>query len=192
MRDFRFLKVPEINESFLSLHIGSNSHLPLRNMRRIFEITISSFRIALQELLKDKLRTILSLGGVIIGIFCIIGVLATVNSLEYNIQKEIKALGTNTIYIDKWDYSAGAGNPDYPWWKFVKRPVPKFEELAEIKRRSSTADRAAFVINTMSNVDIGDNTLNNVILYGITEEFPDIQPVEIQYGRFLTDPEFGL
>src|SRR5689334_25442090 len=103
-------------------------------MRRIIGIAASSFKIALQELLKNKLRTFLSLFGVTIGIFCIIGVLATVNSLEYNIQSEIKALGTNTIYIDKWDYGAGGG-PDYPWWKYVKRPSPRFVELQEIKRK---------------------------------------------------------
>jgi putative ABC transport system permease protein len=160
-------------------------------MRRIFEITASSFRIAMQELWKNKLRTFLSLFGVTIGIFCIIGVLATVNSLELNIQSEIKALGTNTIYIDKWDYAAGGG-PDYPWWKYVKRPSPKFDEVQEIKARTTASDHVAFEINTSGNVDVGDNTLSNVILYGITEEFPSIQPIEIQYGRFMTDAEFGL
>jgi putative ABC transport system permease protein len=160
-------------------------------MRRFFEITISSFKLALQELLKNKMRTFLSLLGVIIGIFCIIGVLATVNSLEYNIQKEIRSLGTNTIYIDKWDYGAGGG-PDYPWWKYVKRPSPKFEELAEIKNRATTSDYAAFVINQSDNVEVRDNSLSNVILYGLTEEFPYIQPMEIQQGRFMNDAEFGL
>jgi putative ABC transport system permease protein len=160
-------------------------------MRRIFEIASSSFRIAMQELWKNKLRTFLSLFGVTIGIFCIIGVLATVNSLELNIQSEIKALGTNTIYIDKWEYGAGGG-PDYPWWKFVKRPSPKFAEIQEIKSRTSTADHVAFEINTQSSVEVKDNTLSNVILYGVTEEFPEIQPIEIQYGRFMTDAEFGL
>jgi putative ABC transport system permease protein len=160
-------------------------------MRRVIEIAASSFRIALQELWKNKLRTFLSLFGVTIGILCIIGVLATVNSLEYNIQAEIKSLGTNTIYIDKWDYGAGGG-PDYPWWKYVKRPSPKYSELQEIKQSTSTAENAAFVINTNSNVDVGDNSLSKVLLYGVTEEFPDIQPVEIGYGRFMTDGEFAL
>jgi putative ABC transport system permease protein len=160
-------------------------------MRRIFEIAISSFRIAMQELWKNKLRTFLSLFGVTIGIFCIIGVLATVNSLELNIQSEIKALGTNTIYIDKWEYGAGGG-PDYPWWKFVKRPSPKHAEIDEIKSRTSTADHVAFIINTQSSVEVKDNTLSNVILYGVTEEFSEIQPIEIQFGRFMTDAEFGL
>ena len=145
----------------------------------------------MQELWKNKLRTFLSLFGVTIGIFCIIGVLATVNSLELNIQSEIKALGTNTIYIDKWDYGAGGG-PDYPWWKYVKRPSPKYEELQQIKERTTTAENAAFIINTQSSVDVDQNSLNGVILYGITEEFPSMQPMEIQYGRFMTDAEFGL
>jgi putative ABC transport system permease protein len=160
-------------------------------MRRLIEITVSSFKIALQELWKNKLRTFLSLFGVTIGIFCIIGVLATVNSLETNIQNEIKSLGTNTIYIDKWDYAAGDG-PDYPWWKFVKRPSPRYDEIEEIKKRTTTASNAAFVINTSSNVDVGDNVLNNVLLYGTSEEFSIIQPVEIALGRYMTDAEFNL
>ncbi|MFX8681058.1 ABC transporter permease, partial [Acinetobacter baumannii] len=68
--------------------------------------------MALQELKVNKLRTFLSLFGITIGIFCIIGVLATVDSLEANVQAQIKSLGTNTIWIDKFDYSESGG--DYP------------------------------------------------------------------------------
>ena len=145
--------------------------------------------MALQELLKNKLRTFLSLFGITIGIFCIIGVLSTVQSLEHNLQNEIKSLGTNTIYVDKWDYAAGGG-PDYPWWKYVKRPSPKYSELPEIKERTETAQYAAFQINAMDKIEVGDNVLNNVRLYGITEEFPNIQPIDITYGRFMTDGDF--
>ncbi|HEY0057972.1 MAG TPA: ABC transporter permease [Flavisolibacter sp.] len=158
-------------------------------MRRILEITGSSFKMALQELLKNKLRTFLSLFGVTIGIFCIIGVLSTVQSLEHNLQNEIKSLGTNTIYIDKWDYSSGGGT-DYPWWKFVKRPSPKYEELQAIKERSTTSKFAAFEINTADAVEVGDNVLNGIRLYGITQEFPSIQPIDILYGRFMIEAEF--
>ncbi|HYH14677.1 MAG TPA: ABC transporter permease, partial [Flavisolibacter sp.] len=157
-------------------------------MRRFIETLSSSFRMALQELWKNKLRTFLSLFGITIGIFCIIGVLSTVQSLEHNLQQEIKSLGTNTIYIDKWEYGAGNG-PDYPWWKFVKRPVPKYEEVQEIKERTGTADFAAFKIQVTDNIEVRDNTAQ-VTIYGITEEFTYIQPVEIAYGRYMTDAEF--
>ncbi|MBS1654808.1 MAG: ABC transporter permease, partial [Bacteroidetes bacterium] len=159
-------------------------------MRRTLEIIGTSFKMAMQELWKNKLRTFLSLFGITIGIFCIISVLATVNSLEHNIQSEIKSLGTNTIYIDKWDYSAGGG-PDYPWWKFVKRPEPKYDELAQIQERTTTASYVAFNINANDQVQSGDNILSNINLYGITEDFNNIQPVDIEFGRFFSDAEFA-
>lgn len=159
-------------------------------IRRSLEIVGSSFKMALQELWKNKLRTFLSLFGVTIGIFCIIGVLATVNSLEQNIQNEVKSLGTNTIYLDKWDYSAGGG-PDYPWWKYVNRPVPKYQELKQIRERTPGAKFSAFKIEVQDNVDYGDNRLSGVNIYGITEEFREIQPVDVEYGRYLSDAEFS-
>ena len=158
-------------------------------MRRILEIVTSSFKMALQELWKNKLRAFLSLFGITIGIFCIIGVLATVNSLEYNIQSEIKSLGTNTIYIDKWEYTVGGG-PDYPWWKYQKRPSPKYHELEEIKRRTPTVAGAAFIINIRDNIEGSGNVLSGSVIYGITPDFPEIQPMEIQYGRLMTAAEF--
>jgi putative ABC transport system permease protein len=158
-------------------------------MRRMFEIISSSFKLALQELWKNKLRTFLSLFGITIGIFCIIGVLATVRSLESNIQKEVKSLGTNTIYIDKWEWSGGG--PDYPWWKFVKRPSPKYAELSEIKQRTPSAKFVAFKIQSSSNVEYAGSSLSGVTVYGVSEEFSSIQPVEINYGRYITEAEFG-
>ena len=105
-------------------------------MQRFFAIVLSSFKMALQELLKNKLRTFLSLFGITIGMFCIIGVLTTVNSLEKNLQSEIRSLGTNTIYVDKWEYGGG---PDRPWWQFQKRPSPRFDEVKQIKDRTNSA-----------------------------------------------------
>ena len=159
-------------------------------IRRSVEIVVSSFKMALQELWKNKLRTFLSLFGITIGIFCIIGVLATVNSLEQNIQNEVKTLGTNTIYVDKWDYSAGGGQ-DYPWWKYVNRPSPKYDELKQIKERTPSAKYAAFKISISDKVEYENNQLSGVNIYGITEEFNDIQPVEIAFGRYISESEFS-
>jgi len=156
-------------------------------IRRSIEIIVTSFKMAIQELWKNKLRTTLSLFGIMIGIFCLIGVLVVVNSLEHNIQNEIKSLGTNTIYIDKWDYSGG---PDYPWWRYVNRPSPKYEEIDHIKERTVSAKFVAFAINTQDDLEYGGNILSNVKMYGISEDFDDIQPVEVRYGRYMSDAEF--
>ena len=158
-------------------------------MRRTIEIVFSSLKMALQELWKNKLRTFLSLFGITIGIFCIIGVMATLGSLEHNIQAEIKSFGTNTIYVDKWDYSAG-GDGEYPWWKYVKRPSPKYEQLEQIMQRTPSAKYSAFKINRQADVEYEDNTLKDVLIYGMSEDFNNIQSVEIRYGRYISSSEF--
>jgi putative ABC transport system permease protein len=157
--------------------------------RRGIEIIGSSFKMALQELWKNKLRTFLSLFGITIGIFCIIGVLATVSSLERNIHNEIRSLGTNTIYYDKWDYSAGGG-PDYPWWKYVNRPSPKYEEIKQIRARTRGAKYVAFTITVQDRIEYGGNVLSNVKYYGVTEDFDDIQPVNVGFGRYISPSDF--
>lgn len=156
--------------------------------RGSIEIVTSSFKMAVQELWKNKLRTFLSLFGITIGIFCIIGVLATVNSLEQNIQNEIKALGNNTIYIDKWEYSGGG--PDYPWWKFVNRPSPRYFEVNEIKERTPSAHFVAFHNQINDPVEFAGNQLSGVSIHSVNEDFDKIQPIEISFGRSLTAREF--
>jgi len=158
-------------------------------MRRTIEIVFSSLKMALQELWKNKLRTFLSLFGITIGIFCIIGVMATLGSLEHNIQNEIKSFGTNTIYVDKWDYSQG-GNGQYPWWKYIKRPSPKYEQLEHIMKRTPSAKYAAFKIDRQADLEYEDNTLKSIILYGFSDDFSNIQSVDIQLGRYISPAEF--
>jgi putative ABC transport system permease protein len=157
---------------------------------RTLEIIGSSFMMALQELWKNKLRTFLSLFGITIGIFCIIGVLATVNSLEQNIQNEVKSLGANTIYFDKWDYSAGGG-PNYPWWKYVNRPVPKYHDMKFIKAGTPSARYVAFANQITDVVDYKGSQLSNVNIYSISDDFDDIQNFGINYGRFISEADFS-
>lgn len=156
-------------------------------MQRTAAIVQSSLKLALLELWKAKLRTFLSLFGITIGVFCIIGVLTTVDSLERNLQNEIRSLGTNTIYVDKWQYGGGA---DYPFWKYVKRPVPRYAEVAEIKDRTPSARYAAFKISSSGNVEAAGNVAPRVRLYGVTEDFTRIQPVSVRYGRALSGADY--
>ncbi|MEJ7682124.1 MAG: ABC transporter permease [Segetibacter sp.] len=158
-------------------------------MLTVFYIVWNSFKMALQELKTNKLRTFLSLFGITIGIFCIIGVLATVESLEAKVQTDLKSMGSNTIYIDKWDYGGG---PDYPWWKFVKRPYPKYREMEAIKSRSTLASAVSYTINANGNLEYSDNILNGISCYGVTEDFNRVITVNIQYGRYVTESEFKL
>lgn len=146
--------------------------------------------MALIELRVNKLRSILSLFGVTIGIFCIIGVLSTVQSLEKSIKDGLSEMGATTIYIQKWPWGGG-DEEEFPWWKYMKRPEPKYEELKPLQERSAYARAAAFMLFNQSSVAYKDNALSNVVWYGATEQFHDIQEVKIDYGRYLSASEFA-
>ncbi|MEP6685028.1 MAG: ABC transporter permease [Parafilimonas sp.] len=158
-------------------------------MRRLLNILWNSFKMSLQELRNNKLRSGLSLTGVAFGIFCIISVLATVNSLEYKIQSDIAALGTNTIYIDKWEYGAQEDN-DFPWWKFVNRPMPKFDDVKYIKERSLLAENVAYFTSRGTSLEYENSEMQNVDVYGVSNEYSQIQAIDIGAGRYFTESEF--
>lgn len=158
-------------------------------MFKSLSIFWNSFKMSVQELNNNKLRSSLSLIGIAFGIFCIIGVLATVGSLEAKMQKDISALGSNTIYIDKWQYGNGDGG-DYPWWKYVNRPEPKYDEVAFIKSTSTLAKHVSYFNSTNSTVTFENNQLNNVGIYGVSDEFSELQTINIAYGRYLNGTEF--
>jgi len=156
-------------------------------MIKVLTILWNSFKMAIGELKANKLRTFLSLFGITIGIFCIIGVLATIDSLQSKIKSDLSSFGNNSVYIDKWDYSGG---PEYPWWKFVKRPSMKIEEMDFVKKKSTLASNMAFVMQTQESFSYEDNVLKGVNIYGITPEYKKIQSFNIGYGRFLSESDF--
>jgi putative ABC transport system permease protein len=145
--------------------------------------------MAIDELRVNKLRTFLSLFGVTIGIFCIIGVLATVQSLENSVKNDLSEIGASTIYVQKWPWGGGGG--DYPWWKYMKRPEPKYEELKPLTDRSQYAKTVAFMLFNRSNVEYKESMLQNVTWYGATEGFSEIQEIKLEVGRYISASEFA-
>ena len=94
---------------------------------KVFLLIFESFRFAMNALKENILRTVLSLLGVTVGIFSIIGVYTMVDSLESNIKGSLSSIGSNVIYVQKWPWFFGGA--DYPWWKYFRRPEPKYEEF---------------------------------------------------------------
>ena len=145
-----------------------------------------SFLFAIDSLIVNKLRTILSLLGITIGIFAMVSVFTMVDSLENNVRSSIQSLGDNVIYIQKmpWDFDA-----NQPWWDYIRRPDPKIEEFKMVKRLSQNADAVAMVISGRGTVKHQNNSIENTNGMGVTQEYNQIWDLKIQKGRYLTDLE---
>lgn len=128
----------------------------------------------------------MSLLGITIGIFAIIIVFTIVDSLESNIRGSIESLGDNVVFVQKWPWSFG---PDYPWWKYMNRPLPQYNELFDIEKKTKTADAVAYTIHGRRTVKYKSNIVENAVLAGCSYEFYKIKSFDIANGRYFTENE---
>ena len=107
-------------------------------MRRLIFLRVirESFIFAIDALRVNKVRTMLSLLGITIGIFCVISVFTVFDSIERNFKKSLSEIGSNVLFVQKWPWQMGG---DYAWSKYMKRPQPKPSELTEVMNRSNAA-----------------------------------------------------
>lgn len=151
-----------------------------------FRLIKDSIKISLNSLLNNKLRTFLSLAGISIGIFCIISVMATIDSLELSIRNNVSSLGNNTIYIQKWPWSFSS---DYPWWKYLNRPVPTIEEAEMIRKKSNFAEYVSFAGSTSKLLEYESKSVENASIIIVEEDYNKIRPLEIEKGRYFSSIE---
>ncbi|MFM2214580.1 MAG: Macrolide export ATP-binding/permease protein MacB [Bacteroidota bacterium] len=151
-----------------------------------FRLLKESFAFAMNALRNNKLRTMLSLLGVTIGIFSIIAVLAAVDSLDQKIQNDLSTLDKNTIYLTSQCF----GPTEVPRWKREQFPNVTFEEYQYMKGSLENVENTCFQYFTSSqNISFESNTADNVNMVAVTSEFVDIQRMEFSEGRFFNESE---
>lgn len=155
-------------------------------MLSTLKILWSSLKMALQELRVNKLRTALSLLGISIGIFCIIAVLTVTDSMESNIRNDLKSLGTNVVYLQKWPWDGGDGE----WWRYINRPQPKYSEMKQIKDKVTTSDAVTFVFSSGGRkIEYGIDYMEGAEMLAVTMDLEKMQAVDIAVGRYFSPNE---
>lgn len=151
-----------------------------------FRLLKESFSFAMNALRNNKLRTLLSLLGVTIGIFSIIAVLAAVDSLDRKITKDLSSLDKNTIYLMKFSF----GPSDIPQWKREQFPNVKYDEYTYMKgAMTNTAQMGYQIFTKRESIKYDSKTVSDVNIVPVSHEFIDIQGLEFEKGRFYTESE---
>lgn len=153
----------------------------------VLRLVRESIIMAWHALVVNKLRTILSLLGVTIGIFAIISVFAAVDSMERDVKGSVEKLGNNVIYIQKWPWAFGG---DYPWWKYWQRPLPQMDELPQLKDRAQLAQSIAFMAFLGSQtIKFEGNSVENCDVNLVSHEYNLIAGFDLYDGRYFTEAE---
>lgn len=145
-----------------------------------------SFRFAINALSNNKLRTLLSLLGVTIGIFSIIAVLAAVDSLDRKIKKDLSSLDKNTIYLMRFSF----GPSEIPQWKREQFPNVKYDEYEYLKGSMNDVNQMAFqLFVNRESIKYQSATVSDINVVPVSHEFIEIEGLEFDEGRFYNESE---
>lgn len=148
-----------------------------------------SFFSALNSIRANKLRASLTLLGIVIGVFSIIGVMTLLDALQKGIDSGLSQLGTSTFQVQKWPatFVSGPGK----WRKYEKRkPITidegyRLKELAVLPKYIGLEDWSGG-----KSVKYGSEQTNpNFQMGGVTTEFLPANNHTLSEGRFFTEEE---
>lgn len=145
-----------------------------------------SLLFALHALKVNRLRTILSLLGVTIGILTIVAVFTMVDSLERNIRSSVESLGSDVLYIQKWPWGGGG---EFKWWTYYQRPEPNYYEMEALEKRLTTVQDIAYLFGINQTLKFGLNSVERVNVLSVSHSYNDIWKFEIEEGRYFSELE---
>ncbi|WP_168121452.1 ABC transporter permease [Paenibacillus sp. HB172176] len=128
-------------------------------------------RMAFASILSNKLRTILSMLGILIGVATVIALVAMGEGSSKQVEQQVSALGTNLLSVT----ITGRGTDT----TLSQEDAMKLGDIAGI-------DGVSPVVSSSASVKF-EKTSVNVTVDGITPEYANVNDFQVQSGRFISD-----
>jgi putative ABC transport system permease protein len=144
---------------------------------------IETFRLALDALRAHKLRSFLTLLGVILAVATLVAVMSVVAGLNFYVADRVANLGANVYLVDRF----GIITSQDAWIKAQKRPLVTLEEYQRLRENMKSAANVAATDDHTMDVRSGNILLENTDLTGVTPNYAEIRNMNLAAGRFLTE-----
>ncbi len=148
-----------------------------------------SFLMALAAIRSNKLRSILTLLGIVIGVFSIIAVTTAMRVMQNSIESELNSLGSNVFVITKYPvfHAGGPGS----WAKYRNRKNITYEQMVRLKERATLASNVGAEAGRGGRVaQYGDLKSNpNVTINGVTPDIFEAENKKIDFGRPISQSD---
>jgi putative ABC transport system permease protein len=147
---------------------------------------MNTFRLALRALARNKMRSALTMLGIIIGVAAVIAVVSIGQGAQYMVQQGIQAMGTNVVFI-----AAGSGRPGGIRVGYGGVKTLTIDDMNAILREIPLIKEAAPSVNSRRQVVYGNQNWSTVV-GGTTPNFFEIRNWSIQEGSVFSDEEVDL
>src|SRR4051812_10237230 len=165
---------------------------PLRRLRsfRILRITAvwDAFFVALGSLRQNKLRTALTLIGIIVGVTAVIAVVTIIKGLDQTVAQTFSSQGSTVFTVSKRPQVI-TSREDFI--RFNRRKDVTEDDTDALARLCTLCWRTGIAANAQATVKAGDKSSDNVRVRGLTISMFAIEDTDVVAGRAWTDVEEG-
>lgn len=153
---------------------------------------IEAVKMALAAIMTHKLRSALTLVGIIAGVASIIAVMTGISVIQTSIEKELSVLGTQTFQLQKW--AAGGPLSEEEWRKIQARRPITVEHANAIREKVSAADLVGAELWSFGHgAKFRDKSTNaNLTICGGTPEYSENNTHFLRFGRNLTQEDIRV
>jgi putative ABC transport system permease protein len=143
-------------------------------------------KIAWKGLARNKLRSLLTMLGVIIGVSAVIIMIAVSKGTEKTIEEQITGLGANLVFVQS-SFSRGGpmGGPEGPG----ESGGLVFDDATAIGEQINGVKAVVVEQQSSETVKAGNITLDSISILGSTVGFPSVRDMEIAEGRYFNETE---
>src|SRR6266568_1670264 len=127
--------------------------------------------LALDSLRAHKLRSFLTLLGVILAVTTLVSVMSVVAGLNFYVADRIANLGANVFVVDRF----GIITSQDQWVKAQKRPLLTMDEFNRRRDRMRTANAIAAIEGKAMHVRSGNVLLEKTEIEGVTANYPEVR-----------------
>ena len=162
-------------------------------MQLRFALFIDTMLMALGTIRTNKMRSALTVLGVVIGIMSIVGMTAILNGFSDSFESMINTIGPNTVFLQRFGMASFGSGKDFK--ELMKRPNITVLDGEALAREATTLELVDVQVgngpgrNTRERVFFGNQHSKQVIVFGTTEKFARISFLNLEQGRFYNENE---
>jgi putative ABC transport system permease protein len=157
----------------------------MERYRRGWRTFAETLKLAVDAIRAHKLRSFLTLLGVILAVTTLVSVMSVIAGLNFYVADRIANLGANTYLIHRF----GIITSEDAWIKAQKRPLITMDEFARLQESMKTALRIAGEEDQNVDIRYENILLENSNVVGVTPNYAEIENLNLAQGRFLTEAD---
>ena len=153
--------------------------------RRSLVTLVETFVLALDSLRAHKLRSFLTLLGVILAVATLVTVMSFVSGMNFYVADRIANLGANVFIVDRF----GIITSQDEFIKAQKRPLLQMDDYEYLRDNMKIAGAVAAEDDRNFDLKAGNERLERCQVFGATANYADVRNITVAQGRMITESD---